>query len=75
MKKAKPHYTWFIEHQPQSGLAAYPFGAYAAIADPQWYAQAKQLWLKQAELHPDNAGILENAAMFLMLSDRPRAED
>jgi hypothetical protein len=75
LKKAEPHYAWFVEHQPQSPLAMFPMGQFAATADPQWYAQTKQLWIKQTELHSDNPEMLNNAAMFLMLSDRARAED
>jgi len=71
--KREPHIFWLIEHHPDSRLAGSP----EARIDPigfmgsvDSYQHGKELWLAQAEKHPDSARVLENAAAFVSLHER-----
>ncbi len=76
----RPLILWLIEHHPESPLAGswgtriFP-SSRDPLADPAGYAQAKALWLSQAEAHADDVAVLRNAATFLEVYDRPLAED
>jgi hypothetical protein len=70
---------WLIEHHPDSELA----GSIDArifvepsewLRDPEAYAAAKALWLKQADRPDVSSAVLGNAAAFLEVSDKPLAE-
>lgn len=69
-----PHILWIIEHHPESRLAgsieATIFPAGTRMTGPADYEKARELWLKTVDLHPGDARVLGNAAMFLQFSDR-----
>ena len=44
-------------------------------ADPASYAEARSRWLERVRLMPDNVDVLEGAALFLIVRDRPLAEE
>src|SRR5688500_7146729 len=46
-----------------------------ALSDPALYAQQKAQWLARVELRPDDVDVLEGAAGFFMIRDRPLAEE
>lgn len=66
---------WTIEHHPGIDLDS-PNDPRALLVNPdhkQVYAEARQLWLRQVRTHPDDARVLENAAICLRLTDREAA--
>jgi hypothetical protein len=71
------HVLWFIEHQPDAEVLGTPsarIGPVGTNPDPEGYAKARQLWLSQT-LQPVTAlSVLENAALFLEVSDKALAE-
>ncbi|HWH70223.1 MAG TPA: hypothetical protein VNT26_12620 [Candidatus Sulfotelmatobacter sp.] len=52
-----------------------PHGGLDPLLDGQAYAQARALWIQQANDNPQNPIILGNAARFCLLHDRPTAEE
>src|SRR6266550_3506828 len=68
---------WTIEHHPNVDLEGVhdSRGLLLNPDDQEGYQRARQLWLEQLRLHPDEPRILENAATCLRLSDRESAED
>jgi hypothetical protein len=68
------HILWIIEHHPEaevtrlSEMTIDPAGH--ALADPDAYNEARQLWLRQVDLHKSNAQVLVHAARFFRLSDK-----
>lgn len=46
-----------------------------SYADPALYAQQKAQWLARVEAMPQNVDVLESAADFFMILDRPLAKD
>lgn len=46
-----------------------------AYGDPALYAEARARWLERVRLMPDNVDVLEGAALFLVVRDRPLAEE
>jgi hypothetical protein len=46
-----------------------------SYADPALYAQQKEQWLARVQALPDNVDVLEGAADFFMILDRPIAQD
>jgi tetratricopeptide (TPR) repeat protein len=46
-----------------------------AYADPALYAQHKSTWLARVQALPENVDVLEGAADFFMIRDRPLAEE
>jgi tetratricopeptide (TPR) repeat protein len=72
-EKREQHIFWLIEHHPESGLAGSPEAGIQPVGfsgSTEGYQRGKQLWLQQAESHPDNPRILRNAALFVSLWDR-----
>src|SRR5262245_26719012 len=45
-----------------------------SYADPALYEQHKAQWLARVQTLPDNVDVLEGAADFLMIRDRPLAQ-
>jgi tetratricopeptide (TPR) repeat protein len=78
----RAHILWLIEHHPDSYLAG---SVEARIfsrdlepffpGDPVGYAQAKAVWLSQANRPGASSVVLGNAAYFLEATDQPLAED
>jgi beta-lactamase regulating signal transducer with metallopeptidase domain len=78
----RAHIIWLIEHHPDSGLAG---SVEARIfsrdlepffpGDPVGYAEAKAVWLSQANRPGASSVVLGNAAYFLEATDQPLAED
>ena len=66
---------WIIRNRPESKIAGSPFSGIDAISDREGYNEARQMWLKQTEVHPKNATILGNAAKFCLINDRKMAEN
>ena len=62
------HVFWLIEHHPESPIAGFNFASISRSAsslnDEADYAHAKDLWLKQTERHPKDAGVWANALRF-----------
>jgi hypothetical protein len=46
-----------------------------AYSDPAWYAEQKARWLARVESLPGDVDVLEGAADFFMIRDRPLAQD
>src|SRR2546427_1186514 len=71
------HVLWMIEHHPDAELMMLPVitidPAGHALADPEGYDLAKQLWMQQADRHPEDVSILLRAAHFVRLSDKAMA--
>lgn len=44
-------------------------------ASPALYAEAKARWLERVRLMPDNVDVVEGAALFFIVRDRPLAEE
>jgi hypothetical protein len=78
----RTHILWLIEHHPDSGLAGsleariFPLDLEPFFpGDPVGYAQAKAVWLAQANRPGVSSMVLGNAAYFLEATDKPLAED
>lgn len=71
----RKHVLWIIENRPEARIAEGPFCRIDPAVDKDGYDQAKQLWLKQAQSHPENAVILGHAAGFFVLNDEDLAEN
>jgi tetratricopeptide (TPR) repeat protein len=71
-QRREQHVFWLIEHNPESELAGSPEAGIVPIGlsgSTEGYQHGKQLWLQEAEKHPDDQRILSNAAQFLSLFD------
>lgn len=71
-EKREPHVLWLIEHHPEAEIAGAPEAEimpFGFAGSTESYQRGKQLWLQQAEKHPDNQRILRNAAQYLLLAD------
>jgi hypothetical protein len=67
------HGMWLIETAPE--LTGVPSGPkFDPTQNPEAYRQAKQLWLRQIGLGPDNVTILDNAAQFFFYHDPELSE-
>jgi len=68
------HILWIIEHRPEAEVTRLsettidPTGH--ALADPDGYNDARRLWLRQVDLHKNDARVFVHAARFLRLSDK-----
>lgn len=73
------HILWMIEHHPDhpvlglwcSRLNPLPS---AHLSDPKGYVAARDLWLAKTQAAATPVAVLDNAAYFFELSDKPRAE-
>jgi len=63
------HIFWLIEHAPECDAAGSPDASLYAADDADAYAKGRELWLAQVASHPENTGILGNAARFFLLDD------
>ncbi len=70
----QPHFLWFIEHQPGSQILLMLSPLVQPTKDPEGFAEASTLWLKQIDRYPDDPAVLENAGRFFAEADRKRAE-
>lgn len=70
----RPHLLWFIEHQPGSQILLMLSPLVQPRSDPEGFAEAKKLWLKQIDRYPDDPAVLENAGRFFAEADRKQAE-
>ena len=61
----------FAQSNPFDGL----IGGGLAYADPARYAKQKAQWLARVEALPQNVDVLEGAAGFFIIRDRPLAQD
>jgi hypothetical protein len=71
-EKREQHIFWLIEHHPDSEFAGSPEAMIQPLGFSRGtdaYQQAKQIWLKQIESHPDNLRIVLNGARFVSLWD------
>jgi len=69
------HVLWVIKNRPDSLVAGLPYASLNPAFDKKTYSEAKALWLKQVEAYKDNVSVLENAANFLIIFDRKKAEE
>jgi len=66
---------WLITNRPDDfGMGQLPHVYMYASIDPNGYRLAKEAWLAQTELHPENPKVLANAASFLSIYDPDLAE-
>src|SRR5262249_22726413 len=71
-ERREKHVLWLIEHNPDSDLAGSPETEILPMGltgSTEGYQRGKQLWLEQAERHPDNQRVLRNAGQFLAIFD------
>lgn len=68
------HILWIIENHPESEIAGTPECQVLEPLNQDHFDEAKKLWLKQVDLHKNNADVLGNAARFFSLSDKELAE-
>ena len=68
------HILWIIENHPESEIAGSPECQVLEPLNQDHFNEAKKLWLKQVDLHKNNADVLGNAASFFLLSDKELAE-
>jgi tetratricopeptide (TPR) repeat protein len=71
-EKREQHVFWLIEHHPESDLAGSPEAQIEPMGfsgSTEGYERAKQLWLQQVDIHPDNQRILSNAGQFFLISN------
>ena len=77
------HIVWFIEHRPDDPLVWAGSTENRAMivprgdptADPIGFADARATWMRQVESHANDQAVIRNAIMFLLLNDKPRAEE
>lgn len=73
------HIGWLVEKAPTSELFNIANAIYQIfltgdrLADPERFHQTAALWMKQAQLHPEDHAIQMNASRFLELGDLPAA--
>jgi len=62
LEARRRHIFWLIQHYPEAEIAGLSEvtidTAGHALADKLGYEQAKELWLRQLELHKDNPSVL-----------------
>lgn len=73
--KRQKHILWIIQNHPGAQIAGLPESSLNPVLDEQVYYKAKDLWLKQVDIHKKNPVILGNAANFFLLFDMEIAED
>jgi len=76
-QKRERHVLWLIEHHPEAEFTHSPEAFIMpteAGGSPGGHEEAKQLWLKEVDLHGENPQVLMNAAHFAMLFDGKLAE-
>lgn len=57
-----PLVLWLIDHHPESDLAGMTALIFPALDGPNVYQDARNRWLTQVNLHPNDARVLLNAA-------------
>jgi hypothetical protein len=77
------HILWFIEHQPGDPLLwagategraiIVPRGH--ASADPVGFDTTRAAWLRQIDAHAEDEAVIRNAITFILLNDKPLAEE
>jgi TonB family protein len=73
MDRRIPLILWLIDHHPESDLAG--LAAPIFIDDPKVYQDARNRWLTQVNLHPNDARVLLNAVGFLGYQNRQEQID
>jgi tetratricopeptide (TPR) repeat protein len=74
LNNRRKHVLWVIKNHPGAELAALPYCGMDGVFDPEGYVEAKKLWLKQTEAHPQDPMVLGHAAAFFTISDTDLAE-
>jgi hypothetical protein len=62
MDRRIPLVLWLIDHHPESDLAGMAGLLFPAVDGPNAYQDARNRWLTQVNLHPNDARVLVNAA-------------
>ncbi|MGP0070782.1 MAG: TonB family protein [Bryobacteraceae bacterium] len=62
MDRRIPLILWLIDHHPESDLAGFAALIFPAVDGPNVYQDARNRWLTQVNLHPNDARVLLNAA-------------
>jgi tetratricopeptide (TPR) repeat protein len=65
----RKHVLWVVRNHPGSDLAALPYCELNSYSDPEGFVEAKKLWLKQIEAHPQDPKVLGNAGTFFTIQD------
>ncbi len=73
-KQRQKHILWIIQNRPDSEIAGLYLTQLHPFLDEGAYSEAKELWLKQVQVHSSNAVVLGNAASFFMQEDNKLAE-
>jgi hypothetical protein len=72
------HLFWMIEHHPEIEIFEHNEGIISPVGglgDPVGFQQAEALWLRVIEQHADDDRVMRHAIQFVLLNDKPRAED
>ncbi len=77
------HIVWFIDHRPDDPLLWAGGAENRAMIVPRGdpsadligFDEARAAWMRQVDAHPENETALRNAIVFLLLNDKPRAEE
>ncbi|MDD3119441.1 MAG: hypothetical protein PHQ27_09695, partial [Victivallales bacterium] len=73
-RKREKIILWLIDHHPEAGVLATPYGGLSFLADAEVKTAVKRKWAEYAARQPDNAAIFWNAAGNLSLIDMAAAE-
>jgi tetratricopeptide (TPR) repeat protein len=68
------HLLWLFANQPEAGILGTGYSGFDRTIDGSAYEQGKELWLKQVKANPNVPKILDHAAKYFMLGDKPIAE-
>ena len=69
------HVLWVIEHAPRSIVAGTHYAHLSEYQDGPVYRQCREMWMQLVEDHPEDTVILNNAAGFLLGSDKAMSEE
>ncbi len=69
------HVLWVIEHAPRSIVAGTHYAHLREYQDGPVYRQCRAMWMQLVEDHPEDTAILNNAAGFLLGSDKAMSEE
>jgi hypothetical protein len=65
---------WMIANEPAASITGRPFCRFDQIANPDGYAKARELWLKQVAKFSQSPKVLVNAAHFFQLAEPSEAD-
>jgi len=72
-KSRVEHVLWLIQHESDKTFLDDTQVDY--VVDPEHYIRMRREWMDQVQAHPHDANVLTNAARFLDLDDKEKAEE